>query len=303
MGQGETKHQRLWKVIEDVQRTIRASDSEMADLMALTASQFLKLRAAKKDVGIQSLMSLAQRIHVGLEKLVVGEIDYRAVAKQFDGQKNALPEKYVVGANSRRTTVINILDWISENLGWGIRARVLREFQVSERAFDDPTAEINLRLSVDIGDWILKRYRRPEWLVGMGTNASRNQMKKTIGSKLSKSKSLEELYERLFIEVVPQDMERNFFWKILNLNSQGILVKGSPNLDLMEDLGDSYVNSYSGSLIRQGVMASMSGYIGLTPIPVRQLKRDLNDSGELVFYSDFRPHKFFRPTIVSSRTL
>lgn len=285
----EKKIPSLWDTLYRIQATLNLPDQEMADFMRLTRRDFSHLKSRKKEPSVGSIMAFAELINVGFESILINDIDYIALSKQFLGNVFYVPEKYTVGANSRRRTVINLLDYIEKRLGWEQRLQVLRRFQMTEAMFSDPNAEINLRLSVDICSWVLSYYRDETLIHEMGCNAVNTHRRTLMGQELSRAKNLREIFEMMCDFILEKYIERNFKWRIRFQDSMTCIMEGVPNQDLVPIIGESYVNSRIGCLVRGGFIASIPCYLDFPAVEIKKSKCVAQGDGLCRFELDFLP--------------
>jgi hypothetical protein len=182
-----------------------------------------------------------------------------------------LPEKYQVSAFSRRRTVINLLDYIELTFGIEKRALILRKFQMNESHFLDPEKKINLRFAVDLGEAIFQTQREESTLVEMGMYSAITNRASRLGTILARSRSVKDLFEMMFVDLLPQFVEENFSWRLLSFDDYGCEVEGRPNSVLRENIPEGYIRSKTGCMIRKGFIISLPFYIGLPAAGVRKL--------------------------------
>ncbi|MGK5085056.1 hypothetical protein WDW37_17340 [Bdellovibrionota bacterium FG-1] len=279
----------VWQTLNRIQETLSLSDSAMADLMRLTSRDFTNLKTRNVEPLIRSTMALAEVINVGFDSLVTNAIDYVALSRQFFGNECYIPEKYVYGASSKRRSVVNLLDYVEQRLGWERRLQILRRFQMTEAMFTDPDAPINLRLSVDIGSWVLKQYRNEQLLVEMGRNAVNTHRNSPMGIELQKARNLRELFEMMCEFVLEKYIEKNFKWSIRFHDATTCSIDGVPDRELIPVIGANYINSRVGCLVRTGFMASIPGYLNFPTIEVKKTKCVSAGDGLCRFELDFLP--------------
>lgn len=262
----------IWSRIETVRIALDLSIADLAELLHMSESELLKLRADKREPTVSSVMAFCDALNIGFSTFMTGDIDTVALVKQFQGEIRFMPEKYTVKANSKKRTVINLLNFIEENFGWERKTRMLRYFQMNEAMFEDPDGDINLRLAVDLSDYLKKIVTSDSVFLDMGKNAVATYKNTEIGKTLENARRPMELFEMMFDGLSEKFVEKNFSWSIVKKGSTGLVIEGLPNPDIFDSLGENYLRTKSGSLIRQGFISSIPEYLGYNDAPISTLK-------------------------------
>lgn len=279
----------IWDTLHRIQSTLGIKRERLAEMLALKPSELERLRRRQKEPLLTSIMSLCQHLNLGIENVTINDIDYLAMSRQFFGEHASLPEKYAVYAQSKRRTVVSLLNYVEARFGWQTRAQVLRRFQMTEAMFENPDAPINLRFSVDLCSWLLRFHRDPGVLLDMGANAVRTHLHSPVGHELSSSRNLRELFERMFDSVAEQYIERNFKWTIASADAFAITLRGVPDAELVAKLGTHYMHSLQGCLIRQGFVSSIPAYLGQPNAVVEKRRCVRADHAYCEYWIDLRP--------------
>lgn len=290
----------IWPTLNRIQLSLGFSYAQMADFCHLTLKRFLSLKAANKDLPLENAFFLCDHFNIGIEKLVTGNIDFIALVQQFTGNSGYVPERYLESANSKRRTVINILNYIENDFGWESKFRYLQRFQMSESMFLDADAPINLRYSVDLCNTLLKEARNPEVLLKIGRNSVKTHKNSEMGKTLSKARNLSELFEMMFPEVLEKYIEKNIRWKIISMGNNKCVLEGSPDHDIVGVLGKENVFASSGSYVREGFVSSIPGYLGYNHAPIKRLSCVSQGDTTTRFALDFNPIIRSKKTLLSA---
>lgn len=261
----------IWPIVSRIQLSLGLSQEQMADICHLTLKEYVSLRHSDKDLPLQNAFFLCDRFNIGIEKLVKGDIDFNALVQQFAGNTAYMPLRYLESANSKRRTVINILNYIESHYGWETRFRYLQRFQMSEVMFLDPNAPINLRYSVDLCNTLLRETRNHEVLLKIGQNAALTNKHSEMGQSLARARNLHELFELMFSEVAEKYIEKNIHWKILGMNKSSCTLEGKPDADIVAALGKENVFSSAGTYVREGFVSSIPAYLDFDFAPVKRI--------------------------------
>lgn len=252
----------FWVVLNRIQGTLRLKDAHMAELMRMTEKEFRRLKNRRIEPRVPAGMALAHALNIGFDSLILNNIDYVALERHFYGESSYIPEKYTVAAQSHRRTVINLLNFIEMRRGWEMRQQTLRRFQLSESMFAEPDALINLRLPVDISEWLYKQFPNERFFYDMGKNSFETHSRSVVGEELRSSRNLRELFEMMFAGVAEKYIERNLKWVLTTKHYPIYTIEGTPSEELRSALGDQIYRSHATCLVRKGFISSIACYLG-----------------------------------------
>ena len=106
-----------WETLERIRITLLLSEKEMAERLDLTLKSYYKARAARKPLNAHNIFSLCESLGIGFAPVMQGNLDFKALAKHYFGDRDFLPEKYKQAAFSKRRTTLFILNHIEKNFG------------------------------------------------------------------------------------------------------------------------------------------------------------------------------------------
>jgi hypothetical protein len=280
-----------WRTLFRIQKILDLDDKVFSEMLQMTASEFSIYRANQIEPKVYHLLQLMECLDLSLDHFVEGKIDYPLLMKNFSTSSATLPEQYTVNPLSKLSTVQYILNYIENEFGFGTRVEILRHFQVSESALTDPNGAISLKLAVDLSEWILKRYKDESYFYKMGQNSTEIYKNTEMGNKLAQCKNLQEVFEWTTEELIEKYVEKNFKWKLAKLNHDECLITGAPSYDIIESLNDHYVRSYTGTLIRQGFIASIPRYLDCPDAKVFKIRCISQGDPNSSFLIRFPPKK------------
>lgn len=262
---------RLWAVLRRIQMTLGLPDSDFAGVLELREREFERLGAHRAEPPLRSLEALSHRLNVSLDAILDGDIDYRVLRARFLGRPQELPEKYLIGAASRRRTVVNVLDFVEREFGWISRTRILRRFQVDEAALLAEDSLINARLSTEICAWLGSWWDAPDVFRRMGMNSLRLNRKGPFGVELAAARDVHELFEMCFPDLIARHIENNFNWRLRARNTDRIVVRGAPNPAAYQLTAGKLILRSQICQVRQGYIASLPLYLNLPAARVRKI--------------------------------
>jgi hypothetical protein len=255
----------LWRTLERVQVSLGVDNALFAELMRLTENEWLRLKGSGREPVVRSVMALAQELRVSFEALMEDRVDYSTMALQFHGHEGCLPERYLCGAFGRMRIAQDYLDRVEKHLGWRKRAHLLRHLQLTEQALSDPETPINLNLTTDIIQWVLAEDGDDGTLLRMGSGLLEAQRQGPIGLALAPSQNLRELYEGFFGGVLERFWEKNYLWRLHSLTATEARIRGVPNPDMLQMIGERCAKNYATCLLRKGIVSAIPTLLGYAP--------------------------------------
>lgn len=244
--------------------------------MQLSEKEFIKLRTYRIDPPIRNTLLLAEALNLCLDHLLTGKIDYTAMTQQFLGLKDYLPEQYCIAAYGKRRIALGLLNYIESQFGWTKRVQLLRHFQISEAAFSNLDAPINLRFSIDTIEWMYQHFRSEAVLNTMGQKLMTGITHQPFREDLKSTRNLAEFFDAVFGGTLEKHIEKNFIWKIQTMNGQILRVRGFPNPEVAEATGLNCVQSYPGLIVRKGILSALPTYLNYSPAPAK-IVRNFDD--------------------------
>ncbi len=118
-----TRYPDLWSTIAKIQKTLDLSDTDFSEYLELTLKDFQSHRRLGQSLKLRPMSLLADRLDLNLETLIFDSVDCQALAVRRHDSGH-LQERYLVGAFSKRRTVLNFLDYLERYKGLSIRKRV-----------------------------------------------------------------------------------------------------------------------------------------------------------------------------------
>ncbi len=258
--------------------------SDFLDVLELTSLAFADLRRKSLPIPLNSLASLCKYFDLTMNSFIEGDIDYK---KLLSNQSDFLREKYSENAFSKCRTVNYLLHFIEKRFGWRKRDHVLKYFQVDEGALADLDRPINLKLSIDIGNYFLKYFNNPEILFGMGQTSFFTNKSASFVEELNNTKSYGQLFDIMCKDVIPNRIEKNYKWEVQSAESQSLLLKGYPDKDIVGLLGEDYVCGTSATLVRKGFFSAIPLYVGKHRAEINRIESYRDNKSFDVFQLNF----------------
>jgi len=285
---GRKRIPNTWAVVERIRRTLKLSDAEIADMLLITPDDLKNLKERGKDISANRIFSLAERLNLGFDTIMSGQIDYQALHQHFSGNKTYLPERYQKAALSRRRTTLFILNYIEKNYGWRERLSILHHFQLNEAIFANPDEPISFQFASDLCEF-LYRYKLGEaGLAQIGVESFLSANTVQVKQELADCSSVGEIYERMCSTLIHKYFERNFIYRVVKMDHERCTVSATPNSQLIEMLGSkSIVGNPATAIVRRGIAAAYPAILGLPTASVHQSACVYQGDREIRYEIDF----------------
>lgn len=260
---------KFWRNLERVRKTLGWQHYEMADALSLTTPQYASMINRREAPTVSSLYNLSMRLGLDFETLCLGQIDFVALEKHFFGDELYIPERYTIGAFSKRRTSVNVLSYLEEVIAPEIVDDLLRKCQVKRAVFHDHEAAINIHFLSDLARNLEKEGFTDEQLFRMGANTIQVNARTPMALALSKADSVREAYE-IQVTQYMSHYDRNFDYQLLELSATHAVLEVAQSAELTEALKLSRIGNPYLCTIRRGVAAAVPGFMDLPLASVRE---------------------------------
>jgi hypothetical protein len=279
----------FWQTLDRIAITLNLSLETLAEYMELTPKDLIELRRAAKEPSVISAMALSKRINIGFESLVLNTFDYKAMAQQYNGKVSFLPVRYAAPELSRRRTIIPLLDYVECYSGWQTRALLLRRFQLTEAMFVDPDATMNIRLGVDLCNYLYEHYQSTDLLEGMGRYSAVSNLDSPLGTFLTEAETLGDVLELITSSGVGKFIEKNYLWRVLSVNSSACVLEGRPSDEMRAMNAHVEILNPVACMIRSGFISALPQFVSLSPAAVTKTACVAAGDPVCKFHVDLRP--------------
>ncbi len=257
------------QTLENIRAAIDVSPGLWLDITDLTSEQYRKIKLGRGELPVTSLTKIAHNLDLNTGMLLNGNIDYVALSEHFIGNATYIPEKYSIGAFSRRRTVVNILDFLTARLGIEARYRILRRFQIKPKSFSEPNEFVNIRLVADALDVAAEMIPHDDLAFMLGAHSVVSFKESPIGLTLRKLRNVSSIYEYIVYELNSL-YDENHQYSITHMDRDGCVVHSGPSEKLMDALKTKTPGNVSVCKYRAGVAGSAPTYIGMPMANVRK---------------------------------
>lgn len=300
-----TMSQQLWQTLTRIRRTLGVGPKQMSALMLLTREEYCKLAQEQKDLPARCTLQLCRALNISFEMLMTESFCYRALARQFYGDRTAIPEKYTLAGKSKRRVLANLLDYVEVASDWQRRLELMRHLQINESALADPDGTVNLRCTVEAIEWLHRQSKNDESLQLLGQKIMLGaQSPGTIG-ELQQCRSIYDLFDAICYEkgLSYRHFEKNILWKIDKVfRGEKIIIRGYLNEEVHEQIGGRYIKSRPTSAVRAAMMSVAPQILGWGRVPTEMVDPFLRDDNTCCMEVDIslfvRAHAKSRLTLV-----
>jgi hypothetical protein len=220
----------------------------------------------------QDLIGLAAHVELSPEALIEERVDFKALAAHSTGAVGYLPEKYSTAPRSKVRTSAHLLDCIEARLGWKVRSRLLRKFQVTESLIGDADARINIRFLTDLCAELSRLGISELDLREMGAHSLFRNYHTPLGQAFRALKGPQSLLERCFTEIIQESYDQNHLYTLQKLDQTECVVRVSCNPEVSDALRAVKLGSSHVCQAREGTFSSLSGYQNLPFAEVSERK-------------------------------
>ncbi len=248
----------LNNTVSSIREAINIGHREFLDVLKLTQKDYLRIINGLDDYSIENIYELSEHFDLSLDNLVTGKVDYRALARQCNGDLKAMPEKYSDERLNfgRARTIIGVEKYISRVCGENVSKMIFRKLQVNRLSFDDPDERVNTHFMMDLFKECVDEGLDPIHLVEMG-KASLSVNKNTIvGKTLSAARTPKELFEILHGTLLGAHYDNGFDYKIHELKNDSMVLHIERLKDAHEIMGVPTIGNRQLCLYKQGAYGS-----------------------------------------------
>jgi len=204
----------LFITLNRIQECLQLNDTNFADLLEVTESEWIRIKSGTKDAGLEAVVHLSEQFELSLEALSQGDIDYLALSRNFmnDGCLD-LPEKYQTLKTSRAHTALNFLSFIEEARGPLAGLRILKRLQIHPKFFSHPDSAISPTLLTDLLKEFAKTGVTLQLLKEIGRRSYITNKTTAIGLTFSKERNSHDLVHSIVYDH-PALFDQNHFYRI-----------------------------------------------------------------------------------------
>lgn len=252
------------EVLERIRVALDKPVGDWADELGLKEIDYRDgLRENTLSVRGRFLLDLADTLKLSPEAIVSGKIDYRTLEISDPTASDALPEIYAHGAFSRRRTSSQLLDFLEVHYGWRMRSQILKHFGLNERIVAVPDGAISIRFLTDLCCYLIDHGFSEDALFKMGQYSVIANYASPLGRKFRESDGPKSLIESTFTEIVNQFFDKNFLYKLIELNDTSCTVEARLNPEASDTSKSGTIGSVLSCKTRGGTFSSLFGYLDL----------------------------------------
>ena len=205
-----------------------------------------------------------------------------------------MPDRYRMAAFSRVRNSLFILDFVELHFGWRARAHLLQHFQMNEAIFSNADNLINFLFPSDLCDHLSKYFMTDDVLASIGSSSMKGPAVVPLVKELKGVKSVSELYERIFTDLMEKYFEESFAYQLTSLNQTECVFTCKPSPRLVAGLGENAIGGPATAFVRRGLAGGYPALLGLPAALVKQTASLHHGDKELRYEVDFSwPQRVF----------
>ena len=247
--------------LERLQALSQLSKNEWLDLLGLSWKKYYQFKIGFSEFPSSSLHEISKHFSISEESLAQGKVNFAELEAKLSNT-DALPEKYTVGAYSRRRTSITSVEYLEKAYGWRLKYDVLNHFHMSAATLQDPFATISMQMITDMAEYLKTRQFKSADFFRMGLYSSEGNRYGLVGKICSEMENLEQLYSVFFNKMI-FIFEKNCSYNYQQITEKTGLLMMTSSPDIAAELKVKHLGSKSICELKAGLIASVPSYMGL----------------------------------------
>jgi hypothetical protein len=252
----------LWQAVEKLRKTAKLKHSEIAELLMVTDRHYKTRHELKQPPHAVGLLSLTRKFDLDPKNFIAGKTDWAALTRRIQGNPATLPERYEVGAFSRRRTSMHVLSYLRRTKGENYVYDLLRKFDLTEAAFEDPNQFININLLTDLADFLVTKGASADDLYDMGAESVKINKNIGFSKSILESLKIKDAYQ-FQINHLMGYFDRNYRYRVGKLKDDFCTLETFQNPDVTDALKVKWHGSTNVCSLRKGVIGSFPQFFNL----------------------------------------
>ena len=283
-----------WRSLEEVQDTLAWNDQEIANKLSLSLDTFVERKKSLSDLPASSLLSLSSALGLDPETLAYGKFDRPSLREAANlALSQRLPERYSLGAFSRRRTSLHLLKFTDDHFGSRATFSLLKKLQVRRDFFNSPDDFINIQFLADACNH-LKSLGLPEerfhWIGMRSAVVNQNSL---LAEELRKAKTVTDALD-LQINHLVHFYDRNYRYWVKHLSSNACIFACVEQEEVQEAMSTRRIGSKLTCLTRVGVSSAITTLLKLPFAPVKKLSCVHEGDSCCQYFIDLAPAQYFK---------
>lgn len=253
---------KLSQFIQKLNNYKLASDEELRDIMSVSSQDLALLKKGKSTLNILQLASLATHLKVSIDNISECRIDFETLIQHKKGNLSYLPERYMLGAESRKSAIVNILNYLEIYYGAELKNTVMYYFQINDSIHHDLDGKVNVMLVMDIYDYLNTRGFQDSDIYKIGVYMATTNKNSWLAEEFSKCHSVKALYEYYMAELI-KIIEKNNLYKIIKLTSTTCTFESHEHEHMLDLFKVKHLGNKNRCISRAGTLSAATQYLGL----------------------------------------
>lgn len=249
--------QKIVGLLEQIRGHINEDKHDFCHRLGLSTRQYSSIVERKRSLPIDKFCTLVESFDLDIDAVFNGPIDLNALLEHQKGNLSYIPEKYLIGAASKKRNILNVFRAIETFHSHRVSLRDLfRYFQVHKEGFKNPDESINLSFCQDVFEYLRVKGLQDSDYVQFGVYSSLCNKKTLLAKNLRSKRDLSSLYESLMTEYIHL-IEKNCDYQIKTLAHNRIVIQSKSKQNLASALSTFEVGGPEVCLQRIGVLKSV----------------------------------------------
>lgn len=250
-----------------IKDALALDDVRFFDFLGITSSEYQRILSGRAPFSAEHLERFVQRVGINITHLFEDTLDLYVLAKNFQGDALALPERYAINEQklARVRAVKSIHEFLESYFGRQYANNVLTRLQLSPAHLSDPFGFISPFAFLDLlremrRDGLTDSHIRTAGLMNSNVNSNTD-----LGRALTAAGSAQAMYQSLH-EIHFVHFDQLFHYKLTKLSKNNCVVEITSRRDSLDRFNLKKMGDRSTCLYKQGVYLSflshLPGYTG-----------------------------------------
>lgn len=227
--------QNFWSTVGRIKDELYWDQADLAHCFNVSPRSLERLQSYKREPDLEKVTHFCDRLHLDLEKLMYGTLNFEAMKRQYFGELDYVPQRYRVSANVDLADSLKALNYIRKKYDKKLIHVLLCHLQIREEAFEKNPL-VNLRVMVDILSFLKKANYQSVDYCKMGKALIREiHQSDSIYSLTKNQKDILSFFEK-FIELTP--VKSSWHYKVRKNDSKSWSLLTFPKKETVSLIGE-----------------------------------------------------------------
>jgi hypothetical protein len=268
----QVENKNFWLNLEKIQNALLKTDEEFSAYLGIEHKLFLKQKTTNSFLPLNCIFECAENLNFHFEDLLNDGFNTLPILNKIRG-KHALLERYSIATYSTTVPTGNALNYLQQTRGERAKISLLRKFQLTEEFITNEKSKVNAHLLADIVQYLGKAHQFTNSdLIQVGRMTPLTITNHNFRNALKNQKNIYNLVD-FFVNDCAHFFDKNFTYKITNLDQNYATIEATPNHYVLDELGISSnsLGNEEACFTRMGVLSSMTWFKYKTNAKIKKI--------------------------------